>query len=111
RSGSPGGGEHGRDAARHRLRNGRANVSGRGRSVSFDFLVRPEACFAASIFVDRGAQERAAGGADEPPGCRVCDLPGGPRPEPPWSQPVPGLETVATKDMNSQLLASADRKV
>jgi hypothetical protein len=34
--------------ARHRLFNGRADLSGRGRSVSFDFLVRPEACFAAS---------------------------------------------------------------
>src|SRR5262249_25394694 len=76
--------------------NGRANVSGRGRPVSFALLVRPEACFAASLFVDRGAQERAACCADDPPGCRVRDLPGGPRTQPPWSQLAPGLETVAT---------------
>src|SRR5262249_27181643 len=96
RSGSPGRGEHRRDAARHRLLNGRANIPGRGRPVSFDLLVRPEACFAASIFVDRGAQERATCSPDDPPGCRVRDLPGGPRTEPPWAQPAPGLETVAT---------------
>src|SRR5262249_31588617 len=96
RSGSAGRTEHRRGAARHRLLHGRADVSGRGRRISSDLLVRPETCAAASAFSDRGAQERAAGRPNDTAGRRVRDLPGGPRAEPPRPQPAPGLETVAT---------------
>src|SRR5262249_36576269 len=60
RPGSPGCVEHGRGPAGHRLLDGRANISGGGGPISPDLLVRPETGFAASVFVDRGAQERAA---------------------------------------------------
>ena len=74
--------------ARHGLLDGRAHVSGRGGPVSPDLLVRPEACFAASVLIDRGAQERAAGRPDDAPARRLRDLPGGPRPGPPGPQPA-----------------------
>ena len=48
RPGSPGRHEHRRGAARHRLLDGCADVSRRGRPVSSDLLVRPEECCAAS---------------------------------------------------------------
>ena len=52
--GSPGRHEHRRGAAGHRLLDGCANVSGRGRPVSSDLLVRPEECCATSADLDRG---------------------------------------------------------
>src|SRR5262249_12608157 len=96
RSGSAAGGEHGRTAARLRLFDGCANVSGRGGPVSSTVLVRPEVCRAAAVGINRGAQERAPGGPDDSPGRRLSDLPGGPRLEPSGSQPSTGLETMAS---------------
>ncbi len=95
RSRSPGCREHRRDAAGRRLLDGRANFSGRGRRVSSDLLVRPEAGSIASVLVDRGVQGQAAGRADSTPARRLRDLPGSARIGPHGPEPAPRLETVA----------------